>query len=73
MAHMDCTKSQMIYYRILINLQMIHNKLLINYQKQSMNVYPELKNFLINPFDTSVLVCPSKVKISKKNFFLRFL
>ena len=28
---------------------------------------------IINPFDTSVLVCPFQVKISEKTFFLRFL
>ena len=27
----------------------------------------------VNPFNTSVLVCASQVKISKKNFFLTFL
>ena len=41
-THIDPTKSQTIYYHILINLQFISHKLLINYQKQSMNVYPEI-------------------------------
>ena len=42
MAHIDTTKSQTIYYHILINLQITRHKLLINYQKQLMNVYPEI-------------------------------
>ena len=42
MPHIDRTKSQTIYQHMLINLQIISHKLLINYQKQSMNFYPEI-------------------------------
>ena len=42
MTHIDPTKSQTIYYHISVNLHIIRHKLLINYQKQSMNVYPEI-------------------------------
>ena len=42
MRHIDRTKSQMIYCHILINLQIIHHKLSISYQKHSMNLYPEI-------------------------------
>ena len=49
MTHIDCTKSQMIYYCILTNLQTIHCKLATHCQKQSMNIYleiPKMKKFL---------------------------
>ena len=52
MAHIHRTKTQTIYYRILINLQIILHKLSISYQQQSMNVYleiPPIKKFLIHP------------------------
>ena len=52
MTHIDRIKSQMIYYCISTNLQIIHHKLSIIYQKKSMNVYPEIspmKKFLIHP------------------------
>ena len=42
MAHIDPTKSQTIYYQILINLQVIRQKLLINYQKQSVSIHPKI-------------------------------
>ena len=51
MTHIDRTKSQTIYYYILINLQIIHHKLSINCQKKSINVYlkiPPMKKFLIH-------------------------
>ena len=38
----DPTKSQTIYYHILIDLQIIWQKLPINYQQQLMKVYPEI-------------------------------
>ena len=49
MVHRDSTKSQTIYYHILIKPQFKRHKLLIKYQKQSMIVYPEIplmKKFL---------------------------
>ena len=42
MAHIDPTKSQTIYYQILINHQIIRQKSLINYQKESASVHPEI-------------------------------
>ena len=41
-AHIDPTKSKTIYYHMLRNLQIICHELLINYQKQSTIVYPEI-------------------------------
>ena len=42
MAHIDPTKSQTICYHMLINLQIICHKWSTKYEKQSMNVYPEI-------------------------------
>ena len=41
-AIVDCTISQTIYYHILINPQIFHDNLSINYQRQLVNVYPEI-------------------------------
>ena len=54
------------------------NNILYNLRKKilwSKRVFDSFINSLciINPFDTSVLVCPFQVKISEKTFFLRFL
>ena len=69
MARINRTKSQAFYYRLLINLHIIRNKLSIIYQKQSMKVYSEVlpvRKFLIHlnfhkkkpleTVDTSILI-----------------
>ena len=51
MGHTDRTKSQIIYYDILTNLQTIHHKLSTNCKKKSMKVYlesPPMKKFSIH-------------------------
>ena len=51
MAHIDCTKSQTIYYYILTNLQT--HKLSTNFQKESMNVYLEFFKKVLKVFNSS--------------------